>query len=537
ALLLFAVFRTLSGVLWPMATVVLALGSTLGIMAATGIPLTMPTQILPSFVMAVGVGDSVHILAIFYRRLRMGDSRENAMAFAMGHSGLAIVLTSVTTAGGLLSFATAEIAPIAHLGIFAATGVLLALFYTLVFLPAMVAIFPPQAPKRKDSAEVQPLDRFLASVGDLATRRPWTILSVTAVLLALGFTGAMNLKFSHDPMRWLPPDAPIRVDSDFISGKLKGTVTMEALVDAGRPGAFHEPKNLAALDTLAAEAEAYHQEGLYVGQTSSVVDVLKEIHQAVNENRPEFYALPGDRRLAAQELLLFENAGSDDLEQLVDPDFSMARLTFKLPSMDAQAYEGFSRHMETRFHEEFGPDVEVRFTGLVSLLSRTFTAVMRTMAESYVIAFGVITLLMILLIGSFRIGLVSMIPNVAPIILCLGLMKLIHVPLNAFTILIGSVAIGLAVDDTIHFMHNFRRYLGMTKSVAEAVHETLQTTGRAMLFTSIVLSCGFYVLCFASMDITIRFGMLTGTAILFALAADFLVAPALMAVIFRKHPA
>ncbi|MBW1988431.1 MAG: MMPL family transporter, partial [Deltaproteobacteria bacterium] len=420
AAVLFMVFRTVTGLLWPLATVILALASTLGLMAATGTPLTMPTQILPSFIMAVGVGDSVHILAIFYCRLIKGDSREDAMSYALGHSGLAIVLTSLTTAGGLLSFATAEIAPIGHLGVFAAAGVMLALFYTIFFLPSMVAIFPPRIPRgRRIRSGAKALDRFLGSIGAMAVRNPWKVLGASGVLIAVAFAAALSLHFSHDPLRWWKPDAPIRRDSEWISEAMKGTVTMEVLVDAKESGAFYDPTRLKTLDRLAMEAEAYEHGDLFVGQTSSCTDVLKEIHQALNENQKDYYAIPDDRRLCAQEFLLFENAGADDLEDLVEADFSLARLTIKLPSVDALEYDRLSRIMEKKFAEAFGPPAQTTFTGLVTLLSRTFTGVMRTMAESYVIAFVVITILMILLIGSTRMGLFAMIPNFTPIILCL----------------------------------------------------------------------------------------------------------------------
>jgi predicted RND superfamily exporter protein len=155
------------------------------------------------------------------------------------------------------------------------------------------------------------------------------------------------------------------------------------------------------------------------------------------------------------------------------------------------------------------------------------------MARSYITAFGVITVLMILLIGKIRIGLLSMIPNLAPIVLTLGLMGFANLPMDLFSMMVASIAIGLAVDDTIHFMHNFRRYYEESGDPSWAVHETLQTTGRAMLVTTIVLALGFSTYAFATMGNIVNLGLLTSFTIVMALVSDYFLAPALMMVANR----
>jgi predicted RND superfamily exporter protein len=155
------------------------------------------------------------------------------------------------------------------------------------------------------------------------------------------------------------------------------------------------------------------------------------------------------------------------------------------------------------------------------------------MAKSYTIALIVITVLMVLLIGKLRIGMLSMIPNLFPICLTLGIMGWFKVPMDLFTMLVGSIAIGLAVDDTIHFMHNFRRYFEESGDAVLAVQETLHTAGRAMLITSCVLSIGFFIFMFASLNNLYNFGWLTGFTIITALLADYFIAPALMVLVHR----
>ena len=544
-LCLLAMFRRVAGVVLPLLVVVLSFTSTMGAMGYSGTPIKLPTIILPSFLLAVSVGAAVHVLAIFFQHLRqtadhtgavehaMGRPgldviQTGAIVHAMGHSGLAIVMTSLTTAIGLGSFATAEVAPIADLGIFASLGVLLSLIYTVILLPALLAIFPVKPHAGGDADMPTFFDRLLDRVADFSTGHARAVVWGSVVVIVVFTASAAQLRFSHDILSWLPEEWPVYQATRKVDRDLRGSVVLEVIVDSGRENGLYDPVILNALDGLARELEEYEKDGMFVGRATSVADVLKEIHQALNENRPSFYAIPDNEKLIPQEFLLFENSGSDDLQDVVDSRFRTARFTIKAPWRDTLEYTPLIRDIETRFRDALGPDVAVTTTGIMSLFSRTLNAAMRSAAKSYVIAFGAITLMMILLIGKLRLGLAAMLPNLAPIAIAMGFMWWAAIPLNMFTMLVGSIAIGLAVDDTVHFMHNFRRYFAQTGDVREAVHRTLHTAGRAMLVTSIVLATGFYIFLFASMNNVFQFGLLTGTAIVLALLADFLLAPALM---------
>ncbi len=546
AMILFLLFRRLSGVFLPLLTVILSLLSTMGLMAIFGIPIKLPTQILPSFLLAVGVGASVHLLAVFFQRLQHlhegketteSDShKEAAISYALGHSGLAIVMTSLTTAAGLASFAGAEVAPISDLGLVAAIGVLIALLYTLVLTPALMAILPLSAKTSSSSASrFARMDRLLTGIADIATDRSRMVLFLSALVLIFGLAGAAQVKFSHKPFEWLPKDNASRIATDFVNENMRGASSVEVVVDTGEKNGFYEPKRMQGLAALSDEVSTIDQGEIYVGKTLSLADILKEINKALNENRDAFYTIPDDRQLIAQEFLLFENSGSDDLEDFVDSQFSKARFTIKMPWADAVLYKDFLEDIGNRFKRVMGDNVEITTTGINALLSRTMSATIYSMAESYVIAAVVITFMMILLIGNIRIGLVSMIPNLTPIILTLGLMGWMGMPLDLFTMLIGSIAIGLAVDDTIHFMHNYRRYHHDTGDVKEAVRKTLLSTGRAMFVTTVVLSTGFFLYLGADMSNLRNFGLLTGFTIIMALLADFFLAPALMKELHRSH--
>jgi len=537
---LFLMFRRVSAVLLPLLIVALSLLSTLGLMAVSGVMFKTPTSILPSFLLAVGVGAAVHVLSLVFQELRHGASREDAVVHAFEHSGLAIVMTSLTTAAGLASFMSAKIAPIADLGLFSAVGVMLSLFYTIVLLPALLAILPIKAQTDSDGSKRTRIDALLDGLADFATGRPGLIVSGAVLVSLFTLFGAAQLRFSHNPLNWLPEDSDVRLATETIDTNLKGSVALEVILDTGRKNGLYDRNILVALDRLGAELEQFRQDELFVGKVIDITTVIKEIHRALNENRPEFYRIPENAKLIPQEFLLFENSGSDDLEDVTDSDFQTARITIKVPWRDALTYVPFMHGIETQFKEAFAAGdtgnhkVVITITGIMSLFGRILYAAIYSAGQSYMIAFAVITLMMIMLIGSLRIGLISMLPNLGPVIAVMGIMGWASIPLDMFTMLIASIAIGLAVDDTVHFMYHFRRYFDRSGDVKDAVHRTFHTSGRAMLTTSIVLSLGFFIFMFASMNNLFYFGLLTGLAIVFALAADLLLSPALMALMYRK---
>ncbi|MDH4182818.1 MAG: efflux RND transporter permease subunit [Nitrospinota bacterium] len=534
--LLFIMFRRVSAIFIPLLIVILSLLSTIGLMAACGVPIKMPTQILPSFLLAVGVGASVHILAIFYRRIALGDGKEEAIVYAVGHSGLAVVMTSLTTMAGLGSFSWAEIAPLADLGIFASAGVFLSLIYTLVMLPALLALIPiRETHTDKERERHATMDRVLEYFARISTSHPWKISITGVALFLVSVVIASTLHFGHNVLEWFPESWDIKRSTKLVDAKMRGASNLELVIDTGKVNGLYDPETLALLQATPAMIEkSMNHPALYIGKTLSMADMVKEINQALHANDSNFYTIPQDKALIAQELLLFENSGSDDLEDMVDSQFSKARLMVKVPWEDAYIYGGFLRVLDTNLKKMWDGKAQVTITGMIPMFSSTLSATIVSAAQSYLIAAVAITLMMILLIGDIKLGLVAMIPNLTPIVMALALIRILGLPLDMFTMLTGSIALGLAVDDTIHFMHNFRRYHHEENDVPEAVRQTLLGTGRAMLATTVVLSSGFFIFMFADMSNLINFGKITGFALIMALLADFLLAPALMALVHPK---
>lgn len=535
AVILYVVFGTVTGVVLPLMVVVGSVIATLGLLPLLGLPYQQPTQIVPVSLLAIGLGDSIHVLSIYYQRRVRGIAKAEAIAGALGHTGIAVVMTSVTTAAAMMSFLSAALAPIANIGVLVPAGVIIALVLTLTLLPAALTLAPERrAPRPRRSLAL--LERAIVTAGTAAARNPVPVVAAAVLVIAASLVAATALRFSHNPLKWFPADDPMRIATETLNRELGGVMNAEVLFETGREDGVKSPALLRALDDITRTNQGYSlhiddavvgRQNLKIAKTVSIVDLLKEVNKSLNENRDEAYALPDTRELVAQELLLFELSGSDDLEDLADYRYETARMILRVPWADATVYGGFLDGLLSEHRRRVGDEATVVSTGMLPLLFRTLTAVIHSMGRSYVLAFLAVTPLMMLLLGSARLGLLAMVPNLLPIIVVLGLMGALGLPLDLFSLLTGSIVLGLAVDDTIHFTSGFGRDLAETGDAIGAVQRTLQTTGQAMFFTTLILCCGFGVFGFAYMRNGVVFGSVTAVALSIALLADVVVSPAL----------
>jgi predicted RND superfamily exporter protein len=527
---LFLIFRRASATFYPMIVIVLSLVTTVGLMSIFDTAFKLPTQIVPSLLIAVSIGATMHVLSIFFDRFdEVGDKKE-AISYTMGHSGLAIAMTGITTAIGIASFAGSEVAPISDMGIFASAGVLISLVLTLTILPALLSLTKL---KPKPKSEPNWLDKLMKKFAYIPTTFPKSIFAISMLVVLVSLFLASQLKTSHHPLEWFPKNDPNYIGTKFIDKELRGTLTCEVVIDTKTENGWQDPARLKKLEEVTKKLSTYDDGNTFIGKVISLNTIVKESNRALHENDEAFYTIPDKQDLLSQELLLFENSGSDDLEDIVDSQFSKLRVTHKLPWKDSIKSLDVLHTIKQSYQDAF-PASDIVQTGMIPMLINTFTQSINSSVVSYMIAFALITLSMMFIMGDIRLGLISMIPNLTPILMGMSLMYIYDLPLDMFTLLIGSIAIGLAVDDTIHFLHNFKRYYLESGDATKAVEHTFFTTGKAMIITTIVLSLGFYAYMFGQMQSVQNFGFITGSVIIFALLSDLLLAPALMVLISKK---
>ncbi len=531
-LMIVALFRRLAPLFLSSAVVVLSLISTLGLAQLMGFPISLPTQILPSFMLAVGVGYAVHLLTIFFRALAVVDDRSSALEIALRHVGLPILMTALTTIAGLVSFVAAEMEQAYQLGITGAIGVAVTVLNTLIFLPACLSLLPLSAARARSGVESG--NPLLSACARASIRHPKKLMGAAVLLAVVSLALLPRLDYSADPMSYFPADHWLRMGTFYTDRELGGMQSLEVVIDTGRVNGLHEIEVLERIEEMDELVQTLRSEGELVTRTWSLLSILKETHQALNENRVDHYAIPGDPALVAQELLLFENSGADDLGNLVDTEFSKGRMIILTKWEDGVEKQRFIDRVGDRIVATMGDTAEVTLTGAVAMIARVASASSESLLQSYSLALALITPIMIILIGSLRAGLVSMVPNLIPILSSLALMVVVGIELDMFTILGACIAIGLAVDDSIHFISGFRRHLVQTGDPERAVELTMESTGRALLFTSVVLVAGFAVLGFSSMANLGYLGLTTAYAIGLAFVLDVTVTPALLMLTHRK---
>ena len=529
-------FGRVSGIFLPQFVVLMSLGATLGLMALAGVPFTLTSSMLPSIILSVGLTPPIHFMVVFFKyQKKVGRLR--AVLYTMKHSGLPVIMTSLTTIIGLLSFSFTEIAPVAHLGIFASAGIAICLLLTLVFLPAMISllkILPGRT--REHLYETSVYNRMLIWMGRTGIRHAHDIYILSFIVFIIILPGFFRLSFSHNMLHYFDEDERFYRETRLIEDETSGFRALEVLVDTGREnGILSYPflENLEQLKDYALEQNNISGRP-FTGKVISILDVIKKSNRAWHNDEPEHYEVPRDDFLIERQMTEFRNAGPAYLSRFTDSDFSLARLTAMMFWEDAAMDVDFVRKLRRRAAELFGDTARVTVTGAVSIGSRVIDSMMTNLAVGYLTAFFIITFFLIVSVGDVKLGLLAMIPNIYPIVAGLGLMGIMGIPLNTYNLIGGSIVIGVSVDDTIHFFHNFRSYFEKTGSVETAVVETLRSAGRAMITTTLILVSCFWLRLFSSLKVISDFGLIVGFSLLVAFLADVMLAPALLSYFYTR---
>ena len=548
--LLSLLFRRASGVLLPLLVVALSLMMTLAIWPLLNYPYNGNTQIIPTFLLAVGIADAIHILSIFYKYYDDGMEKNAAITKAVSETAIAVLLTTITTAAGLLSFTASSIMPTFTMGLFGALGVIMALFYTLALVPSILSILPIKrhaqaTTKNSASTSEKPsiilhwVDRTIDAFAYTGIHHAKKVVSVSLLLSAIAFIGLVNTRLEHDPLSWYPEGHELRDSIQLIDERMNGSMSAYILLDTQEKQGLYNPEILNAIEEIETLIKNYHYKDIDAKEVTSILSVVKETHQALNNNQAEFFSIPQQREIVAQELLLFES-GSDDIYDFADFDLQTARFNIQLKWSNILYYREYTKLLTTEIENKLAElqleHVQFEVIGLLPIFGETLYALLVETIESYIIAFVLVFIIMVMLMGTLRGGIIAFIPNIFPILITVGIIGLLDVPLNIITSTIGCIIIGISVDDTIHFMHHFQRYAQSHKDsdIETIIHKTLQTCGRAIFFTSVVLVGGFIVHLTGELSTNKEFGWILSLSIVIALLANLILAPALLTLFWKK---
>ena len=521
--ILFWVGRGLRGVVVPALLVVLSVVWTFGLVAIAGIELNAIVAMVPVLLICVGIGDAMHIISEFHYQQGLGLERRAALGRAMSLVGWACVLTSVTTAVGFLSFTVTPIRPYREMGLYAAAGVLVAVALSFVIVPILYSWGPARSQVRaREAGDV--FDRLLRAAARLVTRRPLAVVLTFSALTAVALMGYARVRVETNPLEMFKPHVPSRQAMEAVDAEMGGSMSVEILLDTGERDGILDPVFLAELDAL----DAFVRGHPLTTKSTSILDVFRQMRMAFHENRPEFYGVPTGREEAAQYLLLYELSGGEDKAKLLPFENDIARLTARTRALSTADVERLFGDLQAYASEHLVGVATLEFTGMLNWVRSMTDLLEQGQRRSFAAALVAIGLVMMGVLRSVKLGLISMIPNVFPIFMTLGLLGWIGRPMDLMMMGFSALVIGVVVDDTIHFFLRFRREFERLGSYPGALEATLTTVGRPLTFTTMTLSLGFAALAASDMTGIGNFGVLAGFAFSWALLADFLFAPALM---------
>lgn len=530
-LVLFVFFRSITSVIATLMVVQVGVMMCVGFVALLGWGLDLSFSMVPTLLTAIGVAHSVHILSEFRARfVEVGDRRE-ALVQTLGLVGTPCLLTSLTTAAGFLSMSFVPIKSIAHMAAYSGFGVLGVFVLSLTLLMALLS-FGPREPRRGSAAA----DRVAAKGGRLVAglllgvarfdvRHRRAILVAFAAVFAVSIAGMGRLIVDSNWIDDFSDAVPLKRDTLQVDTVMGGVTNLIYLFDSGEADGVKEPAVLREIERLQAVAD---EQDWLVRQSTSIVDILKDLNQAFHGGDPAWHRLPDSRELVAQYLLLYETSGGEEAEEYVSSDYRRASLELRLGVGTTGETGRLVAILDEALTAAPPQHATLSLTGIGALWLKLMDYIVSSQIEGFLIAFSVIGGMMVLVFRSFRTGLISMVPNLSPVLLTLGVMGWFGLYLDYNKIMIAAVAIGIAVDDTIHLVSRYRVEFLRCGDYREALVVALEDVGRALLITSICLVLGFLVLLLSVMDSQATFGVLLATTIVTALVADFLLVPALV---------
>lgn len=531
--LLYGLAKGFRGVFVPLAVVFLSVLWTLGMIHVLGYTLNLFIIIVPTLLVCISIGDSMHLISAYNRVRETSESAWAAMVQAIGEVGFPCLLSTITTAAGFLAFNVADIRPFREMGVYASIGTVMAFVLSIVLVPLAYAGFSRSRGKQEQrrvfaAGGTDFFDALFDRIYRINVAAPRSIITLFLILLTLGAYGYSRVEVETNTARMLSTDLPLRQAYDAVDERMGGSMAVEIMLDTGKHDGIKDPLFLHRMELLQSELDKLPN----VTKTVSVIDILKRINQAMHQGRETSHVLPESRGEVAQYMLLYEMSDGREMDKVVSFKNDVARLTAKTKTLGTKQVRSLSDRVDSLSRELFGSAVKVVTAGHLSWVRSMNDLLGQGQRKSFLTAIVVISLIIAVSLRSLRLGLVSIIPNVFPVIVTLGFMGFqglyMDMPLMSFS----AIIIGVAVDDTIHFLFRFREEFGQYGSYELALKRTLQAAGRPLTFTTLTLAAGFGVLMFSDLTGVSKFGGLAGFAFIWALLADFFFVPSLL-LVFR----
>ena len=528
AVILGVLTRGWAGVLATGIVIVFSILVSVGLGVWVGLPFSPPVSPAPTIVLMIVVANCVHLLVALQQGLRAGKSRRDAIVESVSLNLNPVFLASLTTALGFLSMNFSEVPPYRHLGNFVAIGIVASFILSVTFLPALLSLLPMRAPKDR---------RFrwpsMNLVADFVLRHRRAIFLGWLAIVAAMAVGIPRNELNDVLVHFFDESVEFRQDTDFMDERLSGNTLLEYSLQASSEGGATDPLFLADVSNFA----DWYREQAHVRHVSVITDTFRRLNQGMHGDDPAAYRIPDSQELAAQYLLLYELSLplGLDLNNQIDRSRSATRVSVSAETLYSQDLLDLNARAEAWLNENAPHVASVNSTGPSTLFAYIGQRNIRAVLIGTLVVLVAISAILLFALRSLRLGLISIVPNLLPAVLGFGVWGLAVGQVGLSLSVVVAMTIGIVVDDTVHFLSKYRRARQeYGQSADEAVRYAFDTSGRAMLTTTVVLVAGFLIFVFSPFVPTAQVGVLTALIIGVALVADLTLLPALLTALDRR---
>ncbi|UII35094.1 MMPL family transporter [Fulvivirga ulvae] len=528
ALILFLFFRTWDAVVFPITVIAVVVVWVLGSLALFDYKITLLTGLIPPVIVVIGIPNAVYLLNKYHQEFEKHGNKIMAVSRVVRKIGLVTLITNFTTAIGFLVLASTDIVILKEFGIVAGLNIMATFLVSIILIPAVFSWLPPPGGKQLKHLKFKSLDFALTKMDLLIHRHRSYIYGVTLILVVVSVLGALKIQAISYMVDDLPADSEIKRDLAFFEENFSGIMPLEIVVDTHERRGVIDVRTLRKID----EFEAFLESNRDISKPVSIVSFVKASKQAYYNNNPARYSLP-DRR--ESNFILPYMKGQNDSTGLFN---SFVDSTLQKMRISMQVADIGSHKMDSLINDVIQPEVDSVFAGTELTVDITGTSplfikgnkfLIKNLRMSLILAFVLISIIMGFLFANVRMILISIIPNIIPLVITAGIMGFAGIPLKPSTALIFSIVFGISVDDSIHFLAKYRQELFANKFfVPVAVSKSVRETGASMMYTSIILFAGFVIFAGSSFGGTVALGILTSVTLLIAMFTNLILLPSLL---------
>ena len=519
-LLLWLVFKRASGMLLSISIVIFTFIIVLATQVLLGYKLNNFTANMPVFIIAIGIADATHLFWIYLLARKDGLENYAAIHYSVEKNFLPILLTSLTTAVGFASLGISEIVPIKTLGIATANAALLAFILTILFIPALLAILNPKITKNDAKNKDEISSSLATKYATFIIKNDTKIIFTSIAVFGFISLGLFKLQVDSNSIRYFREEVPFRSAVTFIQNNLTGPMAYEIVIDSKAKDGIKSPAFMKEVEKFEKELKAKFPDARH---TSSLIDVVKRFNEImVGKNE-----VPASNEIIAQYLLLYSLSLPQGMEinDRMDIDERLLRLTASMDVVNTSLDLKMIKWIENWWKNS---PYSAQVNGQTTMFAHMQSDITDTLIQSITLAISVVSLMMLFIFRKIKMIPLFIIPNILPIVLVLGVMGWLGITIDIGVAISGAIIIGVAVDDTIHFLVKYKEARLKGYNFHDSLTYIMKYAGSAIIFTTVILSTSFLIFRFSDFMLNVNFGIVTAIALIIAVLVDLFMLPAIL---------